>query len=356
MPQKSQQKHLIVDRNHKITKILITGATGFVGSHILETLIKIQHSDLEIVAACRDPSKLIPHYTGEVRKGDLRDTHYLDRVLVGIDIICHAAGWSSFENSGKTSTHAYLEPTLDLINHAIEWRVSRFINLSSVYVASVDKRNDANEPGHPRAYWPMINCLIAVEDYLRDYQQCHCQFINLRLGLYSGKRLNMGLLPLLLTHNKQISLPYLTGTSGYLPLVDGRDIGQAFIRAALSPIDTGYSSMNIIGSNMPTHREAMAFIKNQIQSTPLNFGLPVLLANPLFFLYGILQFNNKRLLITRAMRYMLQSSTFDNTSAIRQIGYDPEISWQASLLYVFESYKNQSLNQNITQPDPPLNL
>jgi len=122
--------------------------------------------------------------------GDLRDPDYLDRVLTGIDIVCHAAGWSSFEKSGDTCNQAYLEPTLDLINHAIEWRVKRFVNLSSLYVAKAKQRNNANAIGKPRAYWPMMNCLIAVEDYLRSYTECRTHFINLRLGLYSGKRLN----------------------------------------------------------------------------------------------------------------------------------------------------------------------
>jgi len=48
-----------------------------------------------VVAACRDASKLLAHYSGEVRVGDLRDSDSLDRVVAVIDIVCHTAGWGS---------------------------------------------------------------------------------------------------------------------------------------------------------------------------------------------------------------------------------------------------------------------
>jgi len=275
---------------------------------------------------------------------------------VGIDIICHAAGWSSFEKSGNNSTQAYLEPTLDLINHAIEWRVSRFINLSSIYVTSMNNRNDANKPGLPRSYWPMLNCLIAVEDYLRDFHQSHCQFINLRIGLYSGNRLNMGLLPLLLNRINQPLLPYFSGYSGYFPLIDGHDIGQAFIRAALGPVDTLYSSFNVIGPEMPTHREMVAFIKSQAYSASYSFGLPPALSKTLLIALSLLQIKNKHVLFTRAMLDMMESPIVNNTRAYKTFGYDPEISWQASLLNTLKNHNHKKLNNDITQPVQSLNL
>ena len=63
--------------------IIVTGATGFVGSHVLEELSQIGHQELHIIAACRDRRKLIPEFKGEVREGDLRDPDYIDRVLAG---------------------------------------------------------------------------------------------------------------------------------------------------------------------------------------------------------------------------------------------------------------------------------
>lgn len=322
--------------------------------------MSLQHKNIEIVAACRDASKLIPQYSGEVRVGDLRDPDYLDRVLVGIDIICHAAGWSSFENSGKQCNTAYLEPTMDLINRAIEWRVSRFVNLSSLFVSSNKQRNNANTPGKPRAHWPMINCLIAVENFLNAYGESNiksrCQFINLRLGVYSGKRLNMGLLPLLLARSQYTTLPYITGKLGHLPIVDGRDIGQAFARAALAPSDATYHSINIAGPNTPKQTQIVNFINEQFSTKPLGPGLPSAIASPLIWLQGKTRRFEKQPLFTSAMLDMIKSPLIDNAQAIQLLGYDPEISWQASLLDTLDSHKNQLLNNSITELDRPLNI
>ena len=311
-----------------------------------------------MVAACRDSSKLIPQYSGEVRVGDLRDPDYLDRVLVGIDIICHAAGWSSFEKSGDQCNKAYLEPTIDLINRAIEWRVSRFVNLSSLYSPPARFRNNANSVGKPRRNWPMMNCHIAVEDYLRNYNQNsqRCQFINLRLGLYSGKGLNMGLLPLLLTRAEQTALPYVSGKLGHLPIIDGRDIGQAFARAALAPIDASYSSINICGPDSPSQADVMDFINEQIHSKPLSWGLPSMLAGPLLRLRGLTGQIQQQPLFTPAMVDLLKCPVINNQQASSLLGYDPEISWQASLLDTLDLYKNQLLNSDISQINRALNL
>lgn len=298
-----------------------------------------------------------------MRVGDLRDPDYLDRVLVGIDIICHTAGWSSFENSGNQCNNAYLEPTMDLINRAIEWRVSRFVNLSSLFVAPAKHRDNANAIGKPRAYWPMINCLIGVENFLNAYGESNtnsrCQFINLRLGIYSGKRLNMGLLPLLMARSGLATLPYIYGQLGHLPLVDGRDIGQAFVRAALAPCETSYTSINVAGPSTPEQSEVIQFIEEQTHIKPLGPGLPSALASTLLWLQGKTQHPallNGQPLFTTAMLDMLKSPIITNTQSAHTLGYDPEVSWQASLLDTLELHKNQSLNLNITQLNRALNI
>lgn len=90
-------------------RILITGATGFVGSHILESLM---HVDSYIpIAACRNKSALIADFQGEVRTRDLRDPDYGDKVVEGVDVICHAAAWTSLWNHKQQSHHNFLKPS-----------------------------------------------------------------------------------------------------------------------------------------------------------------------------------------------------------------------------------------------------
>ncbi|MBZ0092538.1 MAG: NAD-dependent epimerase/dehydratase family protein, partial [Sulfuricellaceae bacterium] len=57
--------------------VLVTGANGFAGSHILAALA--QRADVRVIAACRDKEKLPPGFAGEVREGDLADPSYVRR-------------------------------------------------------------------------------------------------------------------------------------------------------------------------------------------------------------------------------------------------------------------------------------
>ena len=336
---------------------MITGATGFVGIHVLETLMAIEHADIEIVAACRDPAKLLPAYKGEVRVGDLRDPDYLDRVLVGIDIICHTAGWTSFARKPKESEQLYLEPTIDLIKHAIEWRIPRFVNLSSIAVANPDQRNDANARGRPRRYWPMINCMIAVEDYMQAHASIGCSFVNLRLGIYSGQRLNFGLLPFLLSRSDSTLLPFIRGQLGYLPLIDGQDIGQAFIRAALAPESAQYESINIVGSECPVQSDVFKFLHQHYKHSSLKTGLPAALAEPYLQLLALIQHNSPQPLITSSIANQLLNPIISNSKACDLLGFDPQISWQASLLNLIKNTENQQLSHQLHQPikNPSIN-
>ncbi len=96
-------------------RVLITGATGFVGSHILEVLMKAP--SITLTAACRDRKKLLKHFTGTVKTGDLRDTGYVDELVQNVDVICHAAAWTSLWNHknmitpNPISVFLFLPPT-----------------------------------------------------------------------------------------------------------------------------------------------------------------------------------------------------------------------------------------------------
>jgi nucleoside-diphosphate-sugar epimerase len=309
----------------------------------------IEHTNIEIVAACRDSTKLLPAYKGEVRVGDLRDPDYLDRVLVNIDIVCHTAGWSSFTRKPEESEKLYLEPTIDLIKHAIEWRVPRFVNLSNIAVANPAQRNDACAQGRPRRYWPMMNCMLAVENYMQAHASIGCTFVNLRAGIYNGQRLNFGLLPFLLSRSNSTFLPFIRGQLGYLPLIDGQDIGQAFARAALAPESAQYESINVVGPECPEQSDVFRFLHQHYKHSTLKTGLPAIFANPYLQLRALFQNSSSHPLITRSLANQLLNPAISNSKAYDLLGYDPQTSWQASLLNLIKNANNQQLSHELHQ-------
>lgn len=297
--------------------------------------MSVDHEELEIVAACRNPDRLLPDYRGEVRVGDLRDPRYLDRVLTGVDIICHCAGWTSFSSHQLACERLYLEPSLELINRALEWPVSRFINLSSIAVAPLTDRNNPQIRGLPRKKASMLNCMLAVEDYLQAHANERLAVVNLRAGVYSGRRLHLG--PMVCLVQGKFKPPSIYGSYGYLPLVDGRDLGQAFARAALAPLNERFQSLNIIGPSCPSQQEVYTYI-NELQAWPAKVsGLPLGYLRILNKIKGWQWRLNPANGWPSPLFNMIPNPAMDSHLAESCIGYQPQFHWKVS---VMESFKN----------------
>ncbi|VAW52474.1 hypothetical protein MNBD_GAMMA05-1085 [hydrothermal vent metagenome] len=154
--------------------VLVTGATGFLGSHVLEVLMS--NEGIKLIAACRNPTKLLPNFKGEVRQGDLTDSTYIKQVTKGVDIICHAAAWTSLWAHRKDEQRLYREPTKALIDAAISDSVERFIFDSSVVVSRPHRDgstiNDDEPPKHP-GMWPHMDIVVDIEIYVATIKERH---------------------------------------------------------------------------------------------------------------------------------------------------------------------------------------
>ena len=70
----------------KKIRVLVTGATGFLGGNILKAMAA--QPGIESIAACRRREKLPRNFKGEVRIGNLMDANYRREVVKDIDVIC----------------------------------------------------------------------------------------------------------------------------------------------------------------------------------------------------------------------------------------------------------------------------
>ena len=76
-------------------KVLVTGATGFLGSRLVEKISNIK--GLEIVATGRTLKKenISKKSNLEYILGDLKDTQFIDSITNGLDTIIHTAALSA---------------------------------------------------------------------------------------------------------------------------------------------------------------------------------------------------------------------------------------------------------------------
>lgn len=338
--------------------VVITGATGFVGSHVLESFIETKHENLHIIAACRDRSKLIGGFKGEIREGDLRDPKYLDRVLAGADVVCHCASWTSLWGNKKKSKELNLEPTLQLIDKALEWHVKRFIAISTTSAASASESEEALSPGCTKGYWPHLNNVIKIENYMKDCRLRGTTMINMRFGLFAGQRYALGILPILLPRLKTRLVPWVAGGKTGLPIISGQDIGQAIMRASLAPHLKEFEAFNIIGPEIPTSREVINFIAERYHYPKPFFSVPFPVAFSFAWLMEKIDpFVPWEPLITRSIVHLLRNTNANNKKAEELLGYIPKIHWKEAVqTQIEEMRKNNVANMKMSRPEKSISV
>ena len=310
--------------------VLVVGASGFVGSHVLEALMK--RDDLKIVAACRDRAKLPVNFNGEVREGDLRDGHYRVSLVKDIDVICYAAAWSSLWGHQQESKTEFLEPALAFIKCAYEAGVKRFINTSSTSAAAPEKSSDPLSYGVPRALWPHLCNVIEIENTLRDLATPSFQVVNMRLGIFAGNRYSLGVFPILVPRLKTHLVPWVAGGRTSLPVVDGRDIGQAYSRAVTAKNLSNYDGFNIVGPEIPTVRQVITFLHDEYKLPLPHFSVPFLIAYPFAWLMEKIDpIVPWEPLVTRSIIHLMEEVNVSNAKAAEVLGYQPVHHWHETI-------------------------
>lgn len=310
--------------------ILLTGANGFVGTHTLQYLMK--QSGIKLIAACRDKSRLHPAFEGEVRQGDIRDDVYLQHLFDGVDVVVNAIAWTSLWSNRQTSDSLFLRPVLNMIKVFQMSPARQWINISTTSAAAPDHSADAMSEGVPRAFWPHLNNVISIENALRELADRQKTIVNMRLGLFAGEHYALGLLPMLVPRMKTHLVPWVAGGKTEMPIIDGRDIGQAMGLAAIKEGLTGYHSFNIVGPEVPTVRQVIEYIASEYALPMPHFSVPFALAYPFAWLMERLDpFVPWEPLIVRSIIHLLENTGATNERAIQQLGYQPDYHWQQAI-------------------------
>jgi nucleoside-diphosphate-sugar epimerase len=133
--------------------VLITGATGFIGSHLAERLVA-ERARVRVLA--RDPQKLIPSLIDrvEVARGDLLQPACFASAVRECEIVFHVAGWLGTPRSKEVAYTLNVTATQQLAEAARAAGVQRFIGTSSVAVYGPVRAGVVDET------WPHWNVYV----------------------------------------------------------------------------------------------------------------------------------------------------------------------------------------------------
>jgi dihydroflavonol-4-reductase len=126
-------------------KILVTGAAGFLGSHITRQL-SARGADVRVLLRSSSSNRAIADLPLEYVTGDLRDPASLDRALVGIQKVFHvAADYRLWSKRSQDIYDSNVGGTKNLLEAAKRAGVEQFIYTSTVATIAVDRLEPPNE-------------------------------------------------------------------------------------------------------------------------------------------------------------------------------------------------------------------
>lgn len=127
-------------------KVLITGAGGFIGSHLVDSQLELGHE----VRAVDLHLDLIQHQSEnphlEALQGDITDDDFLKKIVDGVDVVYHlASAHLDVSLSDEHYRSVNVDGTLALLEGARKAGVKRFVHCSSVGVIGDVDNPPANE-------------------------------------------------------------------------------------------------------------------------------------------------------------------------------------------------------------------
>jgi UDP-glucose 4-epimerase len=175
---------------------LVLGGSGFLGSHLSERLVELDHH----VRVFEKPGKSAANLDSiadriELSRGDFDDPQALEAALSDIDVVFHLISTTVPGNSNDDPAFdisSNLLPTLALLDLARRHQVEKIVFFSSggtVYGVPQEAPMSELHPTNPICSYGIHK--LAIEKYLEMYRQLHgLEYCVLRISNAFGERQN----------------------------------------------------------------------------------------------------------------------------------------------------------------------
>lgn len=156
-------------------KAFITGATGFVGSHVAQ-LLSAQGADLRLLVRSTSRTENIADLKADRVTGDLRDPASLKKAMQGCDFVFHvAADYRLWVRDPQDMYRSNVEGTRAIIRAAQECGVQRVIYTSSVATMGFSSTGHIADENSP----------VSLEDMVGPYKRS--KFMAEQIALEAGR-------------------------------------------------------------------------------------------------------------------------------------------------------------------------
>jgi len=322
-------------------KVLVTGASGFLGGHVAEALSNRGDRVRALVRKTSQRSHLERLPNVELFEGGIEDTERLHQAVDGVDAVIHAAGLVKARSADEFFS-VNVGGTSNLIEACRERRIERFVLVSSLEASgpSADGRPvpvTQEEPvtAYGRSKLAAEKVALSAKGDLR--------VVILRPGAVYGPR------------DREILEVFKTIQRGLLPLVDGgaakgvwvyaTDCAGACIRAIEADVPSGSVYFVDDGRGPIDQRQMLADAERALgKRARFRANLPV----PLFLAAArgvetLGRITNRPMMFTREKANMLLMHWVCSSEATSTgLGWTPAVSWEDGLPRAVKWYRDNN--------------
>ncbi len=324
-----------------MARILVTGATGFIGQHLVERLLQ---DGFTVRAMSR--GEVDGHRWGqqvEVVKGDVRDARSARLAVDGVEGVFHLAGKvHDVEEIGDVAEHesVTLQGTQNLLAAARESDIKRFIFLSSlsVYGAGSDAVRDETADCcavsvYGRAKFQAEQCVFDHGKQFNIHVSC------LRPAMVYGPGCK-GNLPRMIKMIDRGLFPPLRDVKNRRSMVHVTDVVEASVLAAFYPMASGQCYIVTDGRAYST-REIYEMICRALGKRIPGWSMPPPVLKSLARLGDVLgSVKGRRVPFdSDALEKLTGSALYSVAKISRELGYRPSVTLEDALPEMIARYR-----------------
>lgn len=235
------------DLTHK--KILITGATGFIGGAIARRLLADGHT---VRVLARDPARAgdLARAGAEIARGDILELGSLRAAVAGCQVVIHCAGAINLFEGTEVYRRINAEGSHNICQAALEAEVKRMVYTSSLLVHGVEPAREVSEEAPMKmcgdAY---VDTKIEGEQIAREWLAKGLPVVIVRPGQVYGPRDNTWTVtPFNLIKRNLMTYPdggrgliqpiYIDDlVDGYLAALEKGKVGEAYLLLNAAPVE-----------------------------------------------------------------------------------------------------------------------
>jgi nucleoside-diphosphate-sugar epimerase len=321
---------------------LVTGASGFIGSHVVAELLEEKGGSVRALVRRADPHPPLPHFGGgeggggaDVRIGDVRDSSVVQDAVQGVDVVYHCAAAAGPASSPREAYDISLTGTRNVLEGLRRAGTGRAVLLTGIIVLGARNLDAATEDlPYQRTGDPGSDVKIEIEQMAWDYVQRHGVDVTvLRPGMIYGPRDRRNL-PQMSRALRRGGFAYIRSRNNVMPIVYITDMVQAMRLAARTPEARGRAYHITDGSSTPIG-EFIDCLAGLLGCPPpqkeLPFIVPYLGCLVFEWLAALRLYRGRPPISRTSLNYLGYSRIIDISRARRELGYEPRISYRDGL-------------------------